>query len=80
MHRFPSHRILLFKKLDSVFANLKNKSAGNSFVDSIDLFVIAWISEDVYQVAVIRCVDVQSEEKHRCEKDLDAAFDWPIMT
>lgn len=80
MHRFPSHRILLFKEVDSVFANLKNKSTGNGIVDSIDLFVIARISQDVYQVAVIRCVDVKSEEKHRCEKDLDAAFDRPIMT
>lgn len=67
-----AHRIILFEEISRILSRLECHIEGHSFINGINLFHIARICQDFYEIAVICCVDVKAKEKETGTKDANA--------
>lgn len=79
-YKLTSYGIFLHEVVKRVLSHFENQSTCYCVFDRADLIVVAGVGQHVYEIAVISCADMQSEEKQSCEENFYSTFHRPIMT
>lgn len=75
-----SYGIFLLEEINSVLPHLENHPDTDCFFHCFYLLFIAGVGENIYQVAVVSCVDMQTEDKHCCKEDFNCTLHWKVMS